>query len=319
MMRWLFDGLAGSGPGARLTVLMFHRVNPLPDELFPSEVHRQSFDTICGWVRAWFQVLPLSEAVMRLQNQSLPSRAMAITFDDGYADNHDVALPVLQRHGLNATFFVSTGFLDGGRMWNDTVIEAVRHAQVQHIDLRADALPALRAVFDLGTVTARRAAVQRLIAAVKYEEPQARLAHVQRIAHAARAHLPDGLMMTSQQVQALHRAGMQLGAHTHNHPILSNLDDAAAMEEIGRSRRVLEGLLDASVEHFAYPNGKPGVDYTERDAALVRRLGFRTAFSTAPGVATVHSDPFQLPRYTPWRRHRLGFAGQLAANLRRKT
>jgi peptidoglycan/xylan/chitin deacetylase (PgdA/CDA1 family) len=58
-----------------------------------------------------------------------------ITFDDGYADNVEVALPILLRYEIAADFFVSTGFLDGGRMWNDTVIEAFRATPLDRVDL----------------------------------------------------------------------------------------------------------------------------------------------------------------------------------------
>src|SRR4029453_16058094 len=69
---------------------------------------------------------PLPDAILGLREGRLPPRALTITFDDGYADNCTVALPILQRHELRAAFFIATDYLDGGRMWNDTVIEAVR-------------------------------------------------------------------------------------------------------------------------------------------------------------------------------------------------
>lgn len=109
-----------------MSIAIFHRVLEAPDPLFAEEMHRARFDEVCAWLSAWFNVLPLDEAVKRLKQGALPDRALAITFDDGYADNHDIALPVLKAHGLCATFFVATDFLDGGRMWNDTVIESVR-------------------------------------------------------------------------------------------------------------------------------------------------------------------------------------------------
>jgi peptidoglycan/xylan/chitin deacetylase (PgdA/CDA1 family) len=129
-MRWLFNALSPGADRARLSILIFHRVLPKADPLFPDEVDAERFDHICAWVRQWFNVLPLPDAARRLREGSLPPRALAITFDDGYADNFDVALPILQRHGLVASFFVATGFIDGGRMWNDTLIESVRRAGV---------------------------------------------------------------------------------------------------------------------------------------------------------------------------------------------
>ncbi|MDP1007558.1 polysaccharide deacetylase family protein, partial [Klebsiella pneumoniae] len=85
------------------------------DPLFPDEIDAARFDAILGWLRSWFNVLPLDEAAQRLKDGSLPARAAALSFDDGYADNHDIALPLLQKHGLPCSFFIATGFLDGGR------------------------------------------------------------------------------------------------------------------------------------------------------------------------------------------------------------
>jgi peptidoglycan/xylan/chitin deacetylase (PgdA/CDA1 family) len=316
-MKRLFRVLSGGRAQRRLTILMFHRVTPVPDELFPGEVHRDSFDLICGWVGRWFNVLPLDEAVRRMYDGDLPPGALAISFDDGYADNHDVALPILQRHGLNATFFVATGFLDGGRMWNDTLVESIRHARVDSIDLRGEPMLAGgQGVFGLRTIEERRAALRHLIASAKYLEPTARQAQVDRIAALTRANLPNDLMMSSAQVKGLHQADMRIGAHTVSHPILRVLGDESARDEIARSRDRLTQITNGAIELFAYPNGKPGHDYGSRDAELVRELGFLAAFSTSPGAATSDSGCFELPRYTPWRRTRWGFAAQLAQNLR---
>jgi len=71
----------------------------------------------------------LSDAITRLRRGTLPSCAVSITFDDGYADNAENALPLLQKYAITATFFIASGFIDGGRMWNDTVIESVRRAK----------------------------------------------------------------------------------------------------------------------------------------------------------------------------------------------
>jgi len=126
ILRTAFTLASPAGQRAGLSILVFHRVLPEPDPLFPNEVDAQRFDALLGWVKDWFSVLPLEEAVERLQRNRLPERAAAITFDDGYADNYAVALPILQRQGLSAMFFIATGFLNGGRMFNDTAIETVR-------------------------------------------------------------------------------------------------------------------------------------------------------------------------------------------------
>lgn len=299
---------------ARLSVLIFHRVLPQQDPLFPDEIHAHTFDALCGWMRRWFNVLPLDQAARQLRDGSLPARAAAISFDDGYADNHDVALPILRRHGLPCTFFVSTGFIDGGRMWNDTIIESFRRTRLKQLVLD-DLVPGL-GVVPCDTLLERRSAIGRVIAAVKYLDPAQRLQLVGDLARRAQADLPTDLMMTSAQVRALRAAGMQVGAHTVSHPILARLDATEARREIQEGKRQLEAVLSERVPLFAYPNGRPGEDYLPETVALVREAGFDAAFSTAWGVATAQSDPLQLPRFTPWERTPVRFALRMLHNMR---
>ena len=316
-MKAIFAALSPAAASARLTVLIFHRVTAQPDPLFPSEVDARRFDQLLGWLKRWFAVLPLDQAAQRLRAGTLPARAAAITFDDGYADNATVALPLLQRHGLASTFFIATGFIDGGRMWNDTVIEAIRRSAVPRLDLDGLGPAATLSLGQLaiGSAAQQRAAVDAVIGRIKYLPADERALVVAQIAERSRAALPDDLMMSSAQLKALRAGGMQLGAHTVTHPILASLDDAGAEREIAGSRRWLEQLLGEPISLFAYPNGKPGADYGERDAAIVRRLGFDAAVSTAPGAAGAGTDPFQLPRFTPWDRGRWRFGLRLARNL----
>ena len=297
----------------RLSILIFHRVLPTPDPLFPAEVDAHRFDHLMGLVARTFEVLPLGEAVRRLQQDDLPARALSITFDDGYADNHDVALPILQRHRLPACFFIATGFLDGGRMFNDTVIETVRRSTLSQVDLEQ---------FDLGRcelngAVQRTQVIARVLPLIKYLAPSERPQALERLRVACQpSPLPDSLMMTGAQVRALHRAGMEIGAHTVDHPILNSVDDACAEQEIIASRSALERLIGEPVNLFAYPNGQPDRDYGCRHADLVRRLGFAAAVSTAVGAAGSGADPYQLPRFTPWDRRSAPWLARLVARRR---
>jgi peptidoglycan/xylan/chitin deacetylase (PgdA/CDA1 family) len=128
------------------------------------------------------------------------------------------------------------------------------------------------------------------------------------------AKLPDDLMMRSDQVRQLRRAGMEIGGHTVNHPILLNVDPAAAENEIVQGRNDLQCITDAPVDVFAFPNGKPNVDYDYSHVELLRKLGFRGSVSTAPGVGQTGDDLFQLPRFTPWNQSIPAWSARLLHN-----
>jgi len=106
--------------------------------------------------------------------------------------------------------------------------------------------------------------------------------------------------MTTEQLKSLHASGMEIGGHTSHHPILAGLDSANARQEIAEGKEYLQDVLGAQIKLFAYPNGKPGVDYLAEQAEIVSALGFDAAVSTQAGVAHHASDLFQLPRVTPW-------------------
>lgn len=311
LFRPLYSLLSPAGARARLSVFIFHRVLPRPDPIFPSEVDAAGFDRMLGWIGQGFNVLPLDAAVQRLGAGTLPVRAAAITFDDGYADNYDMARPILQRHGMPATFFIATGFLDGGRMWNDTVIESIRQCAMDVLDLTALGL----GVHTLDGASSRRAAILQIIPKIKYLPGAQRLEATARLADLAGVTPPNDLMMSSAQVRGMREAGMQIGAHTVTHPILARETQDTARQEIGDSRDMLEGLLGEKVGLFAYPNGKPGADYLPEHAGLVKSLGFDAAVSTAWGAGNGSSDPFQLPRFTPWDRTRTRFDARMARNF----
>lgn len=308
--RYAFSLASPAGKNGRLSIFIFHRVPPKPDPLFPDELDAQRFDQQMCWISSWFNVLPLDQAIERLSSQSLPERAAAITFDDGYADNYTIALPILQKHGLSATFFIATGFIDGGRMWNDTIIESIRHCQNITIDLGKLNL----GCHCIATSEQKRSAIQTIIGQIKYLPLAERVERAAYIAEVAKTPIINDLMMTSAQIQALRDTGMQIGAHTVSHPILARINLETAREEIAANKEMLEHLLKEKIRTFAYPNGKPGIDYLLEHRELVKQLGFSGAVSTTKGVSVSASDIFQLPRFTPWSKQRIRYSLQLLSN-----
>jgi peptidoglycan/xylan/chitin deacetylase (PgdA/CDA1 family) len=314
MFRALFDWSAPAGPRARLSLLIYHRVVRAADPLFLDIPDAGRFERTMLWVKQWFNVLPLPVAVERLRLGTLPARPLSITFDDGYADNEAVALPILSRLEMPATFFIATGFLDdGGLMWNDSVIESIRSCEFDTLDLSALGL----GVFPLGSITMRRAAIDTLLATIMHYAPSRRAESVVAIAEAAGGTVKGNFMMSSEQIRRLSAAGMTIGGHTVTHPILARLDPHTAKREIDEGKMRLEEIIGDRIDLFAYPSGRPGRDYAAEHTEMVRECGFRAAVSTAWGVATAGADCFQLPRFTPWDRSQWRFGLRLAQNLRR--
>jgi peptidoglycan/xylan/chitin deacetylase (PgdA/CDA1 family) len=125
-------------------------------------------------------------------------------------------------------------------------------------------------------------------------------------------------MMQPEQVRSLRAQGMDVGAHTITHPILTRIAPDAARAEMLEGKRALEELIGEPVPLFAYPNGVPGQDYAAEHAQMARDCGFTAAVSTAWGAASRGSDRHQLPRFTPWDRTRWRYGVRLLANLRQR-
>ena len=299
-MSWRLLSRPGSPGGRRgnLTVLFFHRVLADTDPLLPGEPTARSFDTTLGWLQKQFTLLPLDEAVRRIAEGTLPPAAAAITFDDGYRDNHEIAAPLLGRRGVPATFFIASRFLDGGLMWNDRVTEAIRRTSHSDIALPNWDVPRL----PLGNWPQRRQALGTLLQKLKYLPLAERDIAVSALQAACGTTAPTDLMMSSDQVRDLRRQGFGIGGHTCHHPILAALPDNEAEREILQGRADLQACIDGEVPLFAYPNGRSGKDFDHRHRDMARRAGFAAAFTTEPGVCRRGADAWAMPRFTPWDR-----------------
>jgi peptidoglycan/xylan/chitin deacetylase (PgdA/CDA1 family) len=281
----------------RLSILMYHRVLPTYSPLFPEEVDAERFESQMRYLARNFTVLPLLEAVRGLRNGSLPSRSISITFDDGYADNLTVALPIMEKFGLTATVFVATAYIDGGCMFNDAIAEMVTRTTCRVLDLQELGLKR----YDTDTIEHRRESINSIRKIARFYPPEQRNELVEKISRIAGVEsLSKDLMLTKAQVLELSRRGIEIGGHTITHPVLTSVDDNRAKTEIMMGKKTLEDWIGKPVRSFAYPNGLPGRDLTNQHANMVRGSGFELAVTTGKGIASRLSDPFQLPRFVPW-------------------
>lgn len=300
------------GKNARLSVLTYHSVLEENDPLCPGSISIGDFYKIIEFLSKNFNILPLGLGVDLLIAGKLPARAVSVTFDDGYANNYNTVLPVLQKYKVPATFFIATGFLDGGIMWNDCIIEVFRRYKSDSMNLGELSLGKYR----ITNLAERYKATQKVISLLKYIEPEKRLHMVNELVDFCKVDLPDNLMMTSEQVAKISESGMTIGGHTINHPILSKIDDDLAWKEITGGKDKLERLINDRIDLFAYPNGKFDVDYNLRHIKMLEKAGFKAAVSTEWGCSKGSTDCYQLPRFTPWDKEPFRYGVRLILNCR---
>ena len=290
--------LSPGGSRAKLTILTFHQVPAAKDTMAPNVASAVDFRKQMSWLDAFCNVLALPDAASRLANGTLPPRAAAITFDDGYENNLSVAAPVLLELKLPATFFITSGAVEQGIMWNDVVTEAFRFA---------DGEISLPKEIGLETTIVRndddrRRACQSTIDKIKYRPLDDRWVLSHAVFDSLRTGVPPRLMMTPEQVGDLASHGFDIGAHTVNHAILKDLSAEDSYSEIAESRDWVANAIGTSPISFAYPNGRPNVDFSIREQEFVEALGFDVAVSTRWAAARANDSRFALPRATPWER-----------------
>jgi peptidoglycan/xylan/chitin deacetylase (PgdA/CDA1 family) len=310
---WHYGGLVNLTrmlAGRRGAILRYHSVTD--DEATTLSyldhglmVTGEAFSVQLRYLRRFYNVLSLDEMVDRLhRGHSLPPRSVAITFDDGYRDNYTQAYPLLRAEGLPATFYVTTGCIDGGPpLWTAKLRFMVRRSPREHVTFPE----VLGAPAALRTAADRQAVFTRLVVSLKNIPSPQRRDLVDALGE--RFGVTDftdlaSIMMSWDDLREMHRNGMTIGAHTVTHPNLPNTDPEEATAEIMGSRDMIAGQLRTPVTHFSYPNGRGSAHLTDTVRDIVRQLAFRSAVTSVPGCVETRADPWALRRVGVYNRHR---------------
>lgn len=301
--------LARACLAGRAAILRYHSVSSAADGthlyLDPGlAVLPDDFDGQCAYLRQHYRVVSLDDIVECLKTgKALPPKAVALTFDDGYLDNYTRAFPILRRHGLTATFYVSTGCIDNlSILWTGLLRFAVFTSTLPMLEVGGP----LPFRFPLTTDSQRREAFTTLIITMKNIPTPDRLALLDRVR--AAAGIEDlsplsSMMMSWEQVREMHGAGMTFGAHTITHPNLPNATHEESRREIFGSRDALAERIREPVRHFSYPNGRGSAHLTDGVRNLVREAGFDSSTTSVTGSVVPGDDLLALKRIGIYYRH----------------
>lgn len=295
-----------------ISILNYHRVMPQTNICSAHALPPEHFAEHLRWLKRYFKVLPLPEALKLAAQNQLPKNTVVITVDDGFADSYDYVFPLLQQYGMTATFFISTAGLEQGYLWENEIAESIRQAPDNILTIKLEDLNV-----DISTQQTRDTAILILTELIKYQSMQQRNLSINLLMAQTGKPRMDYQFVSRNQLLEMHQAGMTIGAHTVNHPILARESIETASLEIDQSKADLEAIIGTDVDYFAYPNGKYLTDFTDEHIKLVRNLGFRAAFCTDWGVAHAEADShnmYCLKRFTPWDRHPALFCLRLALN-----
>lgn len=290
-------------PG-RTLILVYHSVSSAEHSGNPYArrhglaIDRRNFERQAEYLAAHYQVIPLDWLAKALRGGlPVPRNACAITFDDGLEDNYRNAFPALKKLRLPATFFVPTSYVGTDRVpWFVELPELA--ARLPGSGLDVNRVPRRVCPEGIAELLAALAAGEPVPIRVLMEEVK-RLpgAEIERLVDALREALDAdrparGVTMSWEQAREMADAGMEIGAHTRNHRILTVESEADAEDEILGARQELERGLGLRARGFAYPNGA----YDTFIKGLVEQAGYGYACSMVDGVADYNSDLYALPR-----------------------
>lgn len=271
---------------SRLVIFNFHRVradgqteNPFDDALFDTD--ETTFRKELRWMKR--QADPISEEDLISfvkKRKPLPRRSFLITFDDGYRDNYERALPILRELYVPATFFVPTDSIEKRELgWWDRVSWVLKNTHKRSFHFRGETFKVENPVGRVSRILTNQ------IKAHDKDDTDNFIAELQAACEveAPPADLSDSQLMTWEQIRLAQEKGITIGSHTHTHRILSGLDPSSQKNEMETSKKILESKLGRPVRSIAYPVGGRG-HFTDATMTLARECGYDLGFSFMNGV-----------------------------------
>ncbi len=295
--RWVQARLLGGA-----LILGYHRVASVTTDAYEVCVTPEHFAEHMAIVSKYAHPINLSKLVQHLKEGSLPARSIAVTFDDGYADNLYQAKPILEKYQVPATIFVCTGYA-GKEFWWDELERLVMYSQVELETFHLQAgeshftwdQSAVKHEAEGPEVRSRfRHAVYHFLLSLDAEDLAHAMDTIRCWAGISSDETTASRAMTHRELQQLVEGGLiELGSHSRHHLMLPRISVEQQQAEIISGKQDLEQLLGKRVGAFAYPNGRAAGD-TKR---IVQEAGFAFACTSVQNVVRPGVDLYELTRF----------------------
>lgn len=273
-------------------IFMYHRIS---EDAQGSGIDQESLRYQMRLIRQHFNPMPLSDLVSSYTCGEATPHAVAVTFDDGYMDFYEYALPVLKEEGIPATVFVSTGFIDGDIwLWPDKLRYCFEHTSEPKLEILGVELP-------LNTNNERFKAwdlIADYCLLIGNEEKNDLIMTVANLLNIVLPTIPPKRYagMTWSQVREAVSEGIDVGSHSVTHPRLTSLSKQELFEEVKTSKTRIEEEIGQKVNAFCYPNGQPS-DFNDTTKMAIRHAGYDYALAAYPGPNPL-GDRWSIKRYS---------------------
>lgn len=281
-------------------ILPYHMIADDPDPFYP-QISKNRFERQIAQLAKHYTVMPLDALVEKARAGESVRRHAAITFDDGFRDNFDIALPILEKYGMSATIFLITGNIESQKApWFIRFRYLFRETNKDRIDI---SLNGNRFSDEMRTPIQKKAVSDRIMSYFKTCPDTERLEILEELENRL-GPVPDSpklenIMLTWDHVKTMAERGIRFGAHTVRHPVMSRVPLPEAAREISDSKKMIESAVGIRVNTFAYPFGRKE-QFTPELFALLEQEGFVCAVSTELGYNSPEEERFALRRNMPW-------------------
>lgn len=283
----------------KLRILAYHRVIDIDPENFyfaddVVDATTSDFDKQMRFVSRYFNVITFSDLAEYQNKGRFPKNILIITFDDGYRDNYTNAYPILRRYGLPATIFLATGYIETNNLfWWDRLAYIIKKTTKKEVAISINGQNYKNELSTYGERLQAIMDITSLLKKVRNDEIEDTLIQLESsLSVTVNSSIAKDLMLSWDDIKKMSQNGIEFGAHTEWHPILTNLSLDEVKNEILSSKKEIERRISKGVKVFAHPSGL----YNDNCLIALKEIGIKFGFSYLKGLSDLYKHPYELSR-----------------------